>query len=167
MGAFGELFGFDGRINRLGYLWRSIMAVVVLMAVAVGGVALIVFVMSPQGVVGLDVWGERLTTAVLLLALWSGFALATRRLRDMGFEPAHIVPVYAALWVVNTVLLEPLAQLRPGDFGLLEGVWGALQLLAAIPLLFWPSHARPGPMAPGEFARAEPTAYLNWRESSG
>jgi uncharacterized membrane protein YhaH (DUF805 family) len=163
MGAFGELFGFDGRINRLGYLWRSIVAVVVLSVLAAGGVALILFVMRPQGVVGLDVWGQRLTTAVLLLALWSGFALATRRLRDMGFEPTHIVPVYAALWVVNTVLLEPLAQLHPRDFGLFEAVWGALQLLAAIPLLFWPSHARAEPAA-AEFARAEPTAYLNWRE---
>ena len=38
----------------------------------------------------------------------------------MGLEPAHFVPLYAALWVVNAVLLEPMSRLQPQTFGVLE-----------------------------------------------
>jgi uncharacterized membrane protein YhaH (DUF805 family) len=158
----GVFFGFDGRINRLGYLWRSVVVALALGLIAAGGALSIVFVLRPQGFAGLEVWGQRLTMAMVLLGLWSGLALASRRLRDMGLEPAYVVPLYVALWVVNTVLVEPLARLYPEDFGLLEGGWFGLQLLVAIPLLFWPSRAPPQ-RTPAEFGRAEPTAYADWR----
>jgi uncharacterized membrane protein YhaH (DUF805 family) len=162
----GEFFGFDGRINRLGYLWRSVAVMLALGLVAAGAVAAGVFVLRPRGLADLEVWGQRLAMAMALLALWSGLALASRRLRDMGLEPAHVVPLYAALWVINVVLVEPLARLYPGDFTLLHGGWIGLQLLVAVPLLFWPSRARPPP-APPQFVRAEPTAYADWRSSAG
>jgi uncharacterized membrane protein YhaH (DUF805 family) len=162
----GEFFGFDGRINRVGYLWRSVVVALALGLIAVGGVATIVFGLRPQGLANLEVWSQRLTVGMVLLGLWSGLALASRRLRDMGLEPAYVAPVYAALWVVNTVLVAPMARLDPDDFGLLEGGWIGLQLLIAVPLLFWPSRA-PVEIAPPEFARAEPTAYADWRGGSG
>jgi uncharacterized membrane protein YhaH (DUF805 family) len=105
---------------------------------------------------------QAIMVAVVLLALWAGTAIASRRLRDMGMEPAHIVPLYAALWVVNVVLLEPLSRQQPETFGALEAGWVILQLLAAIPLLFWPSSHAVRPRA--IFERPEPTTYLNWRE---
>jgi uncharacterized membrane protein YhaH (DUF805 family) len=92
----GEFFGFDGRINRLGYLWRSVAVMLALGLVAVGAVAAGVFVLRPRGLADLEVWGQRLAMAMALLTLWSGLALASRRLRDMGLEPAHVVPLYAA-----------------------------------------------------------------------
>ena len=98
----------------------------------------------------------------MLLALWSAkWRWPACRLRDMGLEPAHIVPLYAALWVVNVALLQPLSRQQPDAFGSLELGWAALQALAAIPLLFWPGREAAAPQA--HFDRAEPTAYLNWR----
>ena len=163
MGAFGEIFGFDGRINRIGYLWRSLLAGAVIGVAAAIGVLATVFVIRPDGIAGAEAILERLTVGAVLLGLWSAFALAARRLRDMGVEPAHIVPVYAALWVVNTVLLEPMSRLDPARYGLAVGLWVAAQWLATLPLLFWPSRERPTRL-PG-YEPAQPTAYLNWRET--
>jgi uncharacterized membrane protein YhaH (DUF805 family) len=166
MGAFSELFGFEGRIHRLGYIWRSLVAGLAVAALAFGGDALIAAAIRPRaGQAGADAAQHGLIVLVTLMALWAGFALSTRRLRDMGLEPAHIVPAYAALWVVNAVLLAPLAHTRPAELGMLENAWQGLQLLAGLPLLFWPG--RPPPeLKPAEFARVEPTAYMNWRETA-
>lgn len=164
MGAFGELFGFDGRINRLGYLWRSLVVVIALGVLAGFAVWGAVFFLSPQGVMGDDQIVPQVITGVYLLALWSGFALASRRLRDMGLEPAHLVPIYAALWVVNSVLLEPVSRLGPHDLGFIENVWVALQWLVTLPLLFWPSAARHD-APPKDYGPEVATTYLNWRES--
>jgi uncharacterized membrane protein YhaH (DUF805 family) len=165
VGAFGEFFGFNGRVNRLGYLWRSIVVVIALALVGALGAAGLVMAFHPESVTGAVDLARQVITATFLLALWSSFALATRRLRDMGFEPAHIVPVYAAFWVVNAVLLEPLSRTDPAHFAALEFGWGALQWLVAAPLLFWPSRdGRPAPKLRYD-EPAQPTAYLNWRES--
>ncbi len=161
MGGLGELFGFDGRINRLGYLWRSVAAGAGLTGLAALS-ALALTTLRPGGMDDLEVWTQRLTMAVILLGLWAGFALTTRRLRDMGLEPAHVVPAYAALWVVNTELLQPLARIEPQTYGAVEAAWLVLQVLAAILLLFWPSRT---PSAPAQraYATAEPASYVNWR----
>jgi len=162
MGALGEIFGFDGRINRIGYLWRSLAAGAAIAAVAVGALALVAFVVRPDSLAEAETLSQRLALGAILLGLWSGFALATRRLRDMGLEPVHIVPAYAALWVVNTVLLEPLSRLD-GDFTLIEATWTTAQWLVTLPLLFWPSRA-PKPRIPG-YEPSQPAAYVNWREA--
>ncbi len=162
MGAFGELFGFDGRVNRLGYLWRSIVVAVLLGGLGAATVWLLAAVLRPSGLVSLDVGAPQVLTGVLLLALWSSFALASRRLRDMGLEPAHFVPIYAAFWVVNTVLLGPMSRLDRPHFALLEAVWSTLQWLAPIPLLLWPTRGKPAPGA-YYYEAPQPTAYVDWR----
>ncbi|HVN02134.1 MAG TPA: DUF805 domain-containing protein [Caulobacteraceae bacterium] len=165
MGAFGEFLGFDGRIDRVGYLWRSVAAVALIVILACAGAALLINVVRPTGAERYEVGSQALTDAIVLLVLWSTIALASRRLRDMGLEPAHIVPLYVALWVVNVVLLEPLSRQTPEAFGSLEAAWTVLQVLAVVPLLFWPGREVVTPLA--RFDRPEPTAYLNWRESGG
>jgi uncharacterized membrane protein YhaH (DUF805 family) len=162
MGVLGEFLGFDGRINRLGYLWRSIVAMIGIAVSAAAGGFLFAVVLRPQSVTGDETWLQWLTTGLVLLGLWAGFALATRRLRDMGLEPAHIVPVWAALWVVNTVLLAPMSDMWPQHYGLIENGWTALQSLVAISLLFWPSRRTAEPVR-AAYEPAEPTQYLNWR----
>src|SRR5581483_6386222 len=107
MGGLGEIFGFDGRVNRMGYVGRAALAGAGLAALAAVG-ALALRTVRPDGLGDFEAWTHRLTLAVMLLGLWAGFALTTRRLRDMGVEPAHVVPAYAALWVVNTELVMPL-----------------------------------------------------------
>jgi len=164
VGAVGQLFSFDGRINRLGYFLRSLAALLLLSLVAVLALLAVAFIVRPDGVAGMTVWFQRITLAISLFALWSGFALAGRRLRDMGLEPAYIIPAYAALWVINTVLLAPMSRLDPDDYAAPEMAWEVLRLLAAVPLLFWPSRAQPERAAPAEYAHPEPTAYLDWRD---
>jgi uncharacterized membrane protein YhaH (DUF805 family) len=166
MGGFGEFFGFDGRVNRLGLLWRGAAAGAGLAALAAGGAAALVTV-NPGGVGGLETWTQRLTIAVMLLSLWCGLGLTSRRLRDIGVEPVYVVPAYAALWVANAQLLEPLSRLQPQGFEPLEAGWMALQGLLALALLLWPSRAagaRPV-LGPTAFV-GQPTAYLDWRASN-
>jgi uncharacterized membrane protein YhaH (DUF805 family) len=162
--ALGELFGFDGRINRLGYLWRMLLTALLLFGIALVTTLLVMFVIRPTGVEDLFVWIQRLSVGFALLGLWAGVGLASRRLRDMGFEPAHIVPIYAALWVVNMTLLRPMARLDPTDYALPEWGWEGFQYLVILPLLLWPGRPRTEPAAPAEYAHPEPTAYLNWRD---
>jgi uncharacterized membrane protein YhaH (DUF805 family) len=166
MGALGEIFGFEGRIDRVGYLWRSLVAGAAIGALTLGALAAVALVIRPDSLAEAAALSQRLALGAVLLALWSGFALATRRLRDMGLEPVHIVPVYAALWVVNTVLLEPLSR-TDGDFAVIEAAWMTAQWLATLPLLFWPSRrqgTRIAPRIPG-YEPAQPSTYLNWRDA--
>jgi len=162
MGALGEIFGFDGRINRIGYLWRSLVAGVGIAALSVGALMVTAFVLRPDSVAGAEAMSQRLVLGAVLLGLWSAFALATRRLRDMGLEPTYVVPGYAALWVVNTVLLEPLSRIQQGQLGPLEAAWAVGQWLVTLPLLFWPSR-EPRARIPG-YEPAQPTSQLNWRQ---
>jgi uncharacterized membrane protein YhaH (DUF805 family) len=165
MGGLGEIFGFDGRINRLGYLGRCSIAGAGLAGLAgLGAFALAAF--RPGGVGDFEAWSHRLTMAVILLGLWAGFALTTRRLRDMGMEPAHLAPPYAALWVGNAELLAPMARLQPQTYGSLEAAWLVLQVLAGILLMFWPSRSPADPASHRAYASAQPTAYVDWRASS-
>jgi uncharacterized membrane protein YhaH (DUF805 family) len=164
MGAIGELFGFEGRISRLGYFWRSVAVVIGIVALALGGAAVSLSLVRPFGLGDYEEASRWLMIVVVLLVLWSSFALASRRLRDMGLEPVHILPLFAALWVINTVLLEPLSRLHPGSFGLIEGSWAMLQAAAAIPLLFWPGRASKAKVR-ADYEPAGPTAYLDWRGS--
>ena len=117
--------------------------------------------LGARGLTGPASLDGEIVIGVCLLGLWSSFALTTRRLRDIGIEPAMIVPLYAALWVVNAVLLQPMSQLDPHDFRLAEAAWAASQWLAAVPLLVWPP-AKPHDVAPVE--RVPAVAELNWRD---
>ena len=163
MGGLGELFGFDGRIHRIGYIWRSLLVAAGLMGLtALGAVALPA--LQPGGFDSFHVWTQRLTMAVVLIGLWAGFALTTRRLRDMGLEPAYVVPAYAALWVVNVELLQPMVRLQPQSYAPIEAAWLVAQVLAAILLVFWPTRA-PSPAEQRVYATAQPASYLDWRES--
>jgi uncharacterized membrane protein YhaH (DUF805 family) len=165
MGLFGEFFGFDGRLNRLGYLWRLIVTTVALSLALLLGAVILAQTVRPQGLGVFDAWSRRLILVAMLLGLWTSFALASRRLRDMGLEPTYIVPVYAALWVVDVVLLEPLGWLHPDGLGVLKHAWAISELLGSLALALWPSGGRREPPS-AAYAPAEPTAYMNWRKSA-
>lgn len=164
MGGLGEIFGFDGCIHRIGYLWRGLLVGVGLTALAAAG-SFGLETFRPDGIGDFQVWTQRFAMAVILLGLWAGFALTTRRLRDMGLEPAHVVPAYAALWVINTELLRPMTQIQPQVYEPIETAWLVLQVLVVLLLLAWPTRA-PRSTPPSVYAVAgQPTAQLDWRQS--
>jgi uncharacterized membrane protein YhaH (DUF805 family) len=165
MGGLGEIFGFDGCVNRLGYLGRTIIAGAGLTGLAMLG-ALALSTIGPAGIGDFEAWMQRFRMAVILLGLWAGFALTTRRLRDIGLEPAHVVPAYAALWVINTELLQPMARLQPQTYGQIEAAWLVLQVLAGILLLFWPTRAAAQAASLPAYATPQPAAYVDWRAGS-
>jgi uncharacterized membrane protein YhaH (DUF805 family) len=160
--GLGEIFGFDGRINRLGFLVRATLAACGVTGLGMAG-ALALTTFSPGGLADYQVWTQRLSMAVMLLGLWAGFALTTRRLRDMGIEPAHVAPPYAALWVGNAELLQPMARLQPLTYGSGEAAWIVAQMLAGLLLLAWPSRATSEPAPHPAYVSAHPAAYVDWR----
>lgn len=164
MGGLGELFGFDGRIHRIGYIWRSLVVAVGLAALAAIG-ATTLTTLQPGGLDAFEVWTQRLTMAIILLGLWAGFALTTRRLRDMGLEPAYVMPIYAALWVINVELLQPMARLQPESYAPIETAWLVAQALAGVVLIFWPTRTQGAAGEPRVYATPQPASYADWRES--
>jgi len=166
MSVFGEFLGFDGRITRLGLVWRSIVMGAILAVLAALTAWALATLVHPEGVLSSVGDVRQVITGAVLLALWSSFALASRRLRDMGLEPTHVLPFIAALWVCNTVLLEPMSRADPHRYGLIETAWRALQIVIIVPLIFWPPRA-PEPRRPGRYDEPpQPTQYVNWRESA-
>lgn len=162
MGSLSEIFGFDGRVNRLGYMARGVLVAAGLAGLGMAG-ALALATLSPAGLGSLETWTQRLRIAVILLGLWAGFALTTRRLRDMGIEPAHLAPPYAALWVGNAELLAPMARLQPQTYGAVEAAWIVLQVMVGILLLFWPSRTPSEPAPHGVYAIPHAATYVDWR----
>src|SRR6185312_2360406 len=117
----------------------------------------------PEGIGDFQTWTHRVTMAGILIGLWAGCALTTRRLRDMGLEPAHVVPAYAALWVINTELLRPMTQIAPQVYGPIEATWLVLQVLVGLVVLAWPSRPRRRAPATAFATAGHPAAYLDWR----
>jgi uncharacterized membrane protein YhaH (DUF805 family) len=162
MGGLSEIFGFEGRVNRLGYLTRAILAAAGVAGLGMAGAAALA-TLGPGGLDSLETWTQRLRLAVILLGLWAGFALTVRRLRDMGIEPAHLAPPYAALWVGNAELLQPMARLQPQTYGAVEAAWIVLQVLAGALVLCWPSRTPSETALHGVYAIPHAATYVDWR----
>jgi uncharacterized membrane protein YhaH (DUF805 family) len=162
MGAFEELFGFEGRITRLGFLWRNLAVGLGMGVMALGGRILLETAVRPMGLGGYDAGARGLGVAIALIAVWSSVAIACRRLRDLGLEPVHVVPIYLAVWAVSTAMLHPLIRMQPASYGLFTACWAMLLTVPTLSLLLLPSRAAPIQLA-AEFKPSQPTAYMNWR----
>jgi uncharacterized membrane protein YhaH (DUF805 family) len=162
MNALSELFSFEGRISRVGYLWRMMGVGLGMGVLAFAGRTLLTAFVRPSGLGAYDAGAHGLAVGIVLLVIWSSAAVTTRRVRDMGLEPVHILPAYIALWIVYTQLLQPLSQLRADKDGLLLIGWAAMQALPPLSLLLWPGHSTPPPVLAG-YEPAQPTEYMNWR----
>ena len=167
MSIIGEFFSFEGRVSRLGLIGRGIAVSATLIILALAVIAGGVILFRPRNL--LDAYQTLImpvAVVVGLLSIWSSFALATRRLRDMGVEPMHLTPPYVALWVVNVVLLEPLAGMDPFRFAGLERWWQLLAWGILVVLLVWPPFAaREAPPEIGQRGLGE-GAYSDWRGGS-
>jgi uncharacterized membrane protein YhaH (DUF805 family) len=158
MGAFSEFFGFEGRIGRLGYLWRCLAVGLGIGVLSVGGGAVLELVVRPMGLTGYQAGARGVAVGVMLSAMWSSGALASRRLRDMGLEPVHVVPAFLGLWVVYAMLMQRLGHAQSDGYGFVTVCW------ALLALLLWPGREAPLPIS-AVYEPPQPTAYINWREN--
>jgi uncharacterized membrane protein YhaH (DUF805 family) len=162
-----EFFTFEGRLDRLGYLWRCAALLFVLAGLESVGRNMLVVLLGEHGLFGVRTWTEWATAAVLLLAAWAALALSSRRLRDMGAEPAWVVPLYGFLCSVGIGLGEPMLRLAPAPFDSAEAVAMMMPSLAAVPLIIWPGRRSAMPKARSDYQSAAHTAYVDWRSASG
>ena len=88
----GEFFGFDGRISRLGFLWRSIVALTSIAGLAAGSLWGLGHVYAPDGLAGPSGLTSDVVTGAILLLLWCSFALASRRLMRVSNRNICTVP---------------------------------------------------------------------------
>ena len=109
-----------------------------------------------------DTGAHALAVGITLSAMWAVAAIASRRLRDVGLEPVHVVPAFFILWLVYVGVLQPFGRAQPDHYGPLTACWAALQGLPMLALIFWPGREAPPPMS-AVYEPAEPTQYLNWR----
>ena len=140
MGAFSEFFGFEGRISRLGYLWRCLSVGLGIGVLSIGGGAFLDIVVRPLGQAGYDAGVHGLAVGIMLAARGASAAISSRRLRDMGVEPIHVVPAYFALWLVYALLLQPLSRAQPDRYAFLTVCWALLQGMPTLALILWPGH---------------------------
>jgi uncharacterized membrane protein YhaH (DUF805 family) len=135
------LFGFAGRIGRLGYCLTSLAVWIVAAAL----IALIMGFMAPH----YPEFGPRdvptpiVTTAALIvgpLILWFSLALNAKRFRDMGWSPVQAIIAWLAINAFDKLLamLIPAVALDSGN-GTAVGL--AINLFMIGSLLFWPSEA--------------------------
>lgn len=162
MGGLSEFFSFEGRIGRTSYVMRTLGLWLGIGAAALGGRLILEQVIRPMGLSGYDAGAHGLAAGILLAALWSSAALASRRLRDMGLEPVHWLPAYFALWAVYTALLQPLGRAQADRFSFITLGWAALQSLPTLALLLWPGRTA-RPQVAAAYEPAQPTTYMNWR----
>ena len=135
------LFGFAGRIGRLGYCLMSL-AIGVVAAMLIG---LILGFMAPH----YPDFGPRniptpiLATVVLIVGpiiVWFSLVLNARRFRDMGWPPIQAIIGWLAVNILDKLvaMLVPTVALASGN-GTVLGL--AINLFIIGALLFWPSES--------------------------
>lgn len=139
---FFRLFSFYGRIGRLSYFVHSLILIVL-------GATLIV-VLAVAATTALYLAGGNSTSSALMGVIagvagavpivWSSFALAAKRLRDIGLEPILTLPALIAFslfdGIVLTQFLQP-SSIIPLERNTLIGV--VVNAAFVLILLMWPS----------------------------
>ena len=152
------IFGFNMRLGRLHYFVATLVLAGV-MTFIVFTIAGYVYRHTPKGadptanLIGLPV------IAATILFLWVTFNLQAMRIRDIGWNPVLIIPVWIALIVADGFAAVAVPSLSSGT-GEHQTMVGAVINLAAIcALLFWPSGdgSMPAPHEPKP-AKSEPPA---------
>jgi uncharacterized membrane protein YhaH (DUF805 family) len=135
------VFSFRGRINRLSYFLGSLGLG---LAVIVVAVVVVLATVGAGGIEALKADPLRVLPAVLLLlllllpAFWIGFSLQARRIRDMGFNPALVIPGMIFYVAVDHALA---AAMSGGAAVSASGhtlIYPFVSLAYSGALLFWP-----------------------------
>lgn len=160
------LFSFRGRLSRLQYLgwWLGSIGLIVLAVV----IAFFSFGVgwAATAKVSQPGWGSLLAAGLvailfmlglLVVCFWIGLALATKRIRDIGWNPLLVIGGIFLFSIVDMVVLSRLlGGIGPKTYGGGGSVIGLLVNLTYMAVLFfWPS-ASDGEQDPGEPLREAP-----------
>jgi uncharacterized membrane protein YhaH (DUF805 family) len=157
----GFLFGFNDRLGRLHYFLSTIGLAVVMTAVCFA-IASYAIQNTPGGTdpsVGLIAWPAIVS---ILVFLWITFTLQSMRIRDIGWDPVCVIPVWIALLIVDKLVASKIPAWSFGSEhqGTIVGALINFGLILA--LTFWPSGEHEDPMRTfGETRRKPPEPPRN------
>lgn len=132
----GFLFGFNARLGRLHYFLASIAFVVV------ATIVVVVALVAAYSVAASPAVMTCLIVLFLALALWSSTMLMAMRIRDIGWDPVCVIPLWIAGMIVDAVVAMKVPEwsLTASHAGTPVGALMNLGLNLA--LIFWPSGDR-------------------------
>jgi uncharacterized membrane protein YhaH (DUF805 family) len=133
----GFLFGFNARLGRLHFV-----ALMLALSVTVGLVAFAVMkslpnvplaaMPAPKLMVGVAI-------VVGLLLVWASVCLHAMRIRDMGWNPALVIPAWVLAGVLDSVVAAKWPALAYDAGHHVTAVGIMLNFAAVMALTFWPS----------------------------
>jgi uncharacterized membrane protein YhaH (DUF805 family) len=147
----GLLFGFNARLGRLHYFLSSV-ALAIAMTLIAFAIASFAYQHTAKGAepVNLLTWPVLCAGA---LFFWVTFTLQSMRIRDIGWDPVCVIPVWAMIMLVDKLVAVKMPVWSVGK-GHHETVVGLLIFFAlACCLAFWPSGPETGSSQPGPGAR--------------
>jgi uncharacterized membrane protein YhaH (DUF805 family) len=138
------IFSFRGRLNRIQYFLGGCGLALALVALAV---ILFVGALSGRSSGRPDIASLGLTALFCLVVLvplyaWISFSLQARRFRDIGWEPAFVIPAWIGLDVLDRILVMAAPQFAVSAGAGVSLLGLLLNLGLGLCLLFWPG--RPG-----------------------
>ena len=152
----GFLFGFNARLGRMHYFLATIALAVVMTAICFA-IAGSVFQHNPRGPISaaalLLTWP---VIAAMVFFGWMTFTLQSMRIRDIGWDPVCVMPVWIAILLVDHVVAGriPAWSLGHDDQGTVVGALTNFGLFLA--MLFWPSGDYESPTPTFGEARRKP-----------
>ncbi len=134
----GFLFGFNARLGRLHYFLSSV-GLAVVMTLVCFAIASYALQHSPKGA---PLSADLITWPVLIaiiVFLWVTFTLQSMRIRDIGWDPVCVIPMWFTIMIVDKVVAGKIPAWSVGT-GHHQTVVGALVNLGLLlALAFWPS----------------------------
>jgi uncharacterized membrane protein YhaH (DUF805 family) len=129
----GFIFGFNARLGRLAYFLSCI-------GFGVGVVILgLLLFLASRGAHGPNMAIAAVVITGIILVVWFAMCLLSMRIRDMGWNPAIVIPLFWALIAVDayvSVILPDWAM--PGrHYGTIVGA--SINFLFNLAVMFWPS----------------------------
>jgi uncharacterized membrane protein YhaH (DUF805 family) len=138
LSMLGFVFGFNARLGRLHYFLATIGLAVLMTFICFVIAGLVYRHHSGASLSRADLMGWPTVTAMVFFA-WMSFTLQSMRIRDIGWDPVCVIPVWIAILVVDMLVAAkiPAWSLGPEHHGTVVGALFNVALFLA--LLFWPS----------------------------
>jgi uncharacterized membrane protein YhaH (DUF805 family) len=155
----GFFFGFNARLGRLHYFLSSI-GLAVGMAVIVLAVMSLAFRSAGAGATPPAGWILLPALCLVPFALWATISLQSMRIRDIGWNPAYVVPLWILFCVIDAYVAIEVPEWGIGSNHAQTMVGGLVNLFLTLALMFWPGTSREeGPPTFDEPRRPRTEAY--------